>query len=477
MAQIKRRIDDAEMKLPQILEQNNFIDLFPNPLIILRKSGAIIYVNSGFSDIISSNREDIIGKKISEIPLLNTLVDRSGNLKQNRARNSERFEYHNRYFEAIFLPFSHTDDQDLICIMLKDITDFIQLEKELVKRNKELIIISTLSRTFISSENMDLVIEDLLDKVLLITDFKIGWLLLKEDSSYRLRASRGLSARLQKCIEEGVLDSLCKEVAAMDEPLYIVEPSEISEVAVVDKEGITLLTAMPLYGDKKIIGFLFLARRDIITESFDFDTVALLSLIGNNISLILDKIKLFQETKRLSITDSLTGLFNRRHFYKHLSIEIARSKRYRNTFSVMLFDIDNFKKINDTYGHYAGDKVLMKISEIFRSVSRETDVIVRFGGEEFIIILPNTAEDAAFALANRIKQTVEETAFKINNRVNIRLTLSGGIASFPDNASDEHALLNAADQALYAAKASGKNKVLCFKDTANEKSIQKTSQS
>jgi GAF domain-containing protein len=125
---------------------------------------------------------------------------------------------------------------------------------------------------------------------------------------------------------------------------------------------------MPLYSNKKIIGFLFLARRDTVTESFDFDTVALLSLIGNNISLILDKIKLFQETRRLAITDSLTGLFNRRHFYKHLAIEIARSKRYGNTFSVMLFDIDNFKQINDTYGHHAGDMALIKISDIFKAV-------------------------------------------------------------------------------------------------------------
>jgi diguanylate cyclase (GGDEF)-like protein len=469
--------DDPEMKSPSMSEQNIFFDLFPDPILVFTTNGLVVSANSVLLNVINSKKENVIGKHISEIPLINKFGGTFDHVMLNTTKGLERIEYNNKNYEAVFFHVTHAKEQELMCVILKDITDFIHLEKELVKRNKELIIISTLSRTFISSENMDVVIEDLLDKILLITDFTIGWLILKEHSSYRLKASRGLSSGLQKRIKEGILDSICRNVADMDEPLYIVETSEISDITVLEKEGITFLTAMPLYSNKKIIGFLFLARRDPVTESFDFDTVALLSLIGNNISLILDKIKLFQETRRLAITDSLTGLFNRRHFYKHLAIEVARSKRYGNTFSVMLFDIDNFKKINDTYGHHAGDMALIKISDIFKAVSRETDVIVRFGGEEFIIILPNTTEDAAYALANRIKQTVEEADFKISTRERIRLTLSGGIASFPGNASDEHSLLNAADQALYAAKAAGKNRIYCFKNTSGEKNIQKTTKS
>lgn len=468
---------DRTLQLPPILKENLFFDLFPDAIVIFSPDGTVLFANAVLLHIISSTKENIIGRHMSEIPLINKFSGEFDQMKLNTAKSLERIEYNNRHFEAIIFHVARVQDQECLCVILKDVTDFIHLEQELVKRNKELIIISTLSRTFISSENMDVVIEDLLDKILLITDFTIGWLILKEHSSYRLKASRGLSSGLQKEIDEGMLDAVYNNVADMDEPLTILETSEISDMTALEKDGIDSLTAMPLCSNKKIIGFLFLARKDTVTESFDFDTVALLSLIGNNISLILDKIKLFQETRRLAITDSLTGLFNRRHFYKHLSIEIARSKRYGNTFSVMLFDIDNFKKINDTYGHYAGDKVLIKISDIFKAVSRETDIIVRFGGEEFIIILPNTKEDAAYALANRIKHTVEETDFKISSKEKIRLTLSGGIASFPDNASDEHSLLNAADQALYAAKASGKNRISCFKNTPYEKNIQKTTQS
>ena len=362
----------------------------------------------------------------------------------------------------------------LIRLVLKDITNFAHLEQELLKRNRELIIINTLSKTFISSANMDSVVEELLEKVLLITDMNIGWLLLKEDESYKLKTGRGISPEFQKSIEEGALEPLCKDAIKMREPLYIMEISDISKISILRKEGIIFLTAIPMVSNNNPIGLLFLASRDMKGKDFDFDIAALISLVGNNFSLILDKLNLFQETKRLSITDGLTGLFNRRYFYKHLEIEIARAKRYRNTFSLMLFDIDNFKKINDTYGHQAGDEVLHEMSRILKSGSRETDIVARYGGEEFIIILPNTLEEEAVSLANRIKSTVEHNIFSINNSEGVSITLSGGISSYPRNASDAKSLLYAADSALYSAKAAGKNKIICFKGIIDEKSIQKT---
>jgi diguanylate cyclase (GGDEF)-like protein len=416
--------------------------------------------------LLGMSKEQVIGK---DIPLLKDLIKKASPSLLTGSEYSETKSFHDRHFEVLTLPFRQSDGSSLIRIVLKDITNFIRLEKELLKRNKELIIINTLSSAFISSENMDLVMEDLIDKVLLITDFHTGWLMMNDDQHSRLIASRGVSPHVQKYIAEGGLDTLCINALKIQDPLYIVEPSVISEFPVLHEEGLIFLAAIPLISNNRTMGLLFLASK--MDRDFDFDFAALLSLVGNHVSHIIDKIKLFQETKRLAITDGLTGLYNSRYFYKYLDLEIARTKRYGNSFSLVLFDIDDFKKLNDTYGHQSGDEVLQHLARILKSISRETDIVVRFGGEEFIIILPNTSEEDAIALAHRVLDATQDMKIAISDKEEVSITLSGGIASYPQNASSAKALLNAADNAMYAAKAAGKNTIICFQGELREKGI------
>jgi diguanylate cyclase (GGDEF)-like protein len=199
-----------------------------------------------------------------------------------------------------------------------------------------------------------------------------------------------------------------------------------------------------------------------VGRDVDFELASIMALVGNHVTHIVGKIKLFLETKRLSVTDALTGLYNTRYFYRSLDLEIARTNRYNNPFSLILFDIDNFKQLNDTYGHQAGDEVLQELAHILKSISRETDTVVRYGGEEFIIILPNTPEEETIFLANRIRNIIQEHNFHVSNLEKGNITLSGGIASYPKDAGNAKSLLNAADIALYAAKAAGRNIVLCY---------------
>ncbi len=445
------------------------LDLIPDPFIILRPDSTILDANLSFFTLIGSGKEAVIDKNFNEITLLRELSRKISQSFISRSEDFERIAFHNRHFEVLILPFRHSDESYLIRIVLKDITNFIRLEKELLKRNKELIIINTLSSAFISSENMDLVMEDLIEKVLLITDFHTGFLMMNEDEHLKLRTSKGISPDLQNFILAGGIETLCSDALRIQEPMYIVERSAITKLPVLREEGFVFIAAIPLLSSQKVMGLLFLASR--VSRVMDFDFAALLSLVGNHVSHIIDKIKLFQETKRLSITDGLTGLFNSRYFYRYLDIEISRTKRYGSSFSLMLFDIDNFKRLNDTYGHQAGDEVLQELARIFKSVSRETDVVVRYGGEEFVIILPNTSEEEAIALANRILQSVQETQIKINATESVRITVSGGVASFPQNASSAKSLLNAADSAMYAAKTAGRNTIVCYQGNMREKSI------
>lgn len=445
------------------------LDLIPDPFIILRSDSSILDANRSFFTLIGSGKEAVINKNSHEVPLLQELSVNISNAFRSGSEGFQRIVFHGRHFEVLILPFSHSGKTHLVRIVLKDITNFIRLEKELLKRNKELIIINTLSSAFISSENMDLVMEDLIEKVLLITDVHTGFLMMNEDDGLKLRTSKGISSDLQNFIAAGGIDALCSEALRTQEPMCIVEQSAISKIPVLREEGFAFIAAIPLLSNQKVMGLLFLASR--VNREMDFDLAALLSLVGNHVSHIIDKIRLFQETKRLSITDGLTGLFNSRHFYRYLDLEISRTKRYGSSFSLMLFDIDYFKKLNDTFGHQAGDEVLQELARILKSVSRETDVVVRYGGEEFVIILPNTSEEEAVALAERILQSVQETVITINAREKVKITVSGGVASFPQNASTAKGLLNAADSAMYAAKTAGRNTVVCYQGYVHEKSI------
>ncbi len=161
----------------------------------------------------------------------------------------------------------------------------------------------------------------------------------------------------------------------------------------------------------------------------------------------------------LTARDPLTGLYNHREFYRLLREEAERSRRYRHPLSLLMFDLDHFKKVNDTCGHPAGDKVLCGVAGIVRRELRQVDLVARYGGEEFAAILPETAEAEAWAIAERIRQAIAARPLAISDTEGIGLTISIGLAVFPDDAASEEVLVEKADAALYAAKAAGRNRV------------------
>ncbi len=442
------------------------LDLVPDPFIILKADGRILDANMRFFTLVGMNREDAIERDFHDISLLKEIEPRVADSLSAGTEISGQITFHNRHFEVLLLPFLQEPDSWLVRIVFKDITDFINLERELQKRNKELIIVNTLSGVFISTEDIDLVLEELLEKVMFITDFPMGWLLMNDTQHFSLKTSTGISAELQQFITEGGLDNICNNALTSRDPIYILESSVGAEIPFLHDENITSLAIIPLVSNDHVTGMLFLASSS--DREWDFDLTSLPSLVGHHVSHIIDKITLFQESKRLAATDSLTGLYNSKYFYKHLDIEVARAKRYGSPVSIVLFDIDNFKKLNNAYGRREADEILQGFARTLISVSRETDVVVRYGGEEFIIILPNTAGEEATALARRILQAVRETTIRVGPSAEVSITLSGGIATFPQNASSARSLLSAADNALCAAKEAGKNTVICSQEMTHE---------
>jgi diguanylate cyclase (GGDEF)-like protein len=155
------------------------------------------------------------------------------------------------------------------------------------------------------------------------------------------------------------------------------------------------------------------------------------------------------------VTDTLTGIYNRYYFNSALEKEIHRAHRYERSFALLMFDLDHFKNVNDTYGHAVGDRVLVSLSNLVASCLRESDIFARIGGEEFVIILPETGEELSLEIAERIRKNVEAHSFEPVKKVTISIGL---VRHRPEEDLEE--LLKRVDSALYAAKNSGRNRVI-----------------
>lgn len=211
------------------------------------------------------------------------------------------------------------------------------------------------------------------------------------------------------------------------------------------------LFSVPLIAEDEILGIL---TAENLKES-DFDNFSILS---GQLALEIRKVKLYERIQELAITDGLTGVFVRRHFLERLHEEMTRSLRYSLNLSFLMLDIDHFKQQNDTHGHLVGDVVLKETAQILKANLREVDLLSRYGGEEFSIVLPDTDEEGALQVAERIRLAVEEYDFKAYEEL-LKITISIGVAVFPEDAANVQGLIDRADSALYQAKQKGRNRV------------------
>jgi diguanylate cyclase (GGDEF)-like protein len=182
--------------------------------------------------------------------------------------------------------------------------------------------------------------------------------------------------------------------------------------------------------------------------------------LGRTFNAMADKLEQSLATLREQSThDDLTGLFNYREFNRQLTEEVERSRRYTRPFSLLMLDIDHFKVVNDTYGHMAGDEALQALATLIRREIRPVDLVARYGGEEFVMLLPETTGPGALELGERLRAFIAGHAVPLSTGHTIFLTVSIGLATYPDDADSLPRLVNLADQALYAAKSAGRNRV------------------
>lgn len=223
-------------------------------------------------------------------------------------------------------------------------------------------------------------------------------------------------------------------------------------------DAVSSLICAPFKGRGQVIGLLNAYRAG--GEAFDEASYELLLATASQIGIALENARLFEETKTLAITDGMTSLFNYRYFRERLNEEFERERRYKRELSLIMIDIDFFKKYNDLNGHPKGDKLLKDFSAILKKIFRSTDIIARYGGEEFIIILPETAKEMAVEIAERLRKEVEATEFEGGKtQPDGRVTISLGVTSYTEDLKSADDLVKNADNLLYRAKEEGRNRV------------------
>lgn len=173
--------------------------------------------------------------------------------------------------------------------------------------------------------------------------------------------------------------------------------------------------------------------------------------------------ELLEKFREQSVTDGLTGLYNQTHFFLLFNLQLERAKRYRTPLSLIIFDVDNFKNYNDSNGHIAGSAALKMVGQLTQKVFRASDILSKYGGDEFVIILPSSDKIGAFLGAERLRETVEHTVFQGGETQPLgKVTLSLGIASYPEHGTTTREILDRADKAMYVAKESGRNKTVIY---------------
>jgi diguanylate cyclase (GGDEF)-like protein len=354
------------------------------------------------------------------------------------------------------------------CEMFAVVLENTRLRAQVTGRQQGLTTLTELMRTSASTLAVSDLFDVVLDRSTASVEAEQGSLMLLDEDRNELvvKAIKGLNPKIVEAMRIRPGEGISGSVFAEGKPL-LVSNLETDERVLQQKRPryrTRSFVSLPLRADDKTIGVLNVADKasgDPFT-SYDLD---LLTSIATYTMIAVQRSEFHRRTeelKTISITDALTGLLNRGHFQERLAEEVERFKRHKLPFSLIMIDIDDFKRLNDTHGHMVGDEALVTTAKAIRNSIRAIDMAARYGGEEFTVILPQTNKQASRTMAQRIGRAVARTPIRSTKGDVLYLTVSLGAASFPDDATTLDELLQRADQAMYEAKRRGKNQAVVY---------------
>lgn len=346
-----------------------------------------------------------------------------------------------------------------------------RLHQDLDKKFDRFAEVSELTKTITHIRNYETLLQTILDKSADLLKAEQGSLMLldHETDDLLVEATRGYNDGMIEKLRINRGEGIAGKVAELGEAILVENLENDPRVKQKNRRHYKTrsFVSVPLKIDGHIIGVLNLSDK-VSGDVFDEEDLKLIQSFATHAAVVMERNVFYnrsEELKKLTITDALTGLLNRRYLYERLKDEVARSERYGHNFSLLMLDLDGFKYCNDTFGHLIGDNILKDIAEALLNTVRSMDIVARYGGDEFIIILPETAEPLAIDIADRLRSNVSKKAVLPLDPACTgphSLTTSIGVVCYPEHGNTIELLLENVDKALYRAKNKGKNRLEVF---------------
>jgi len=327
---------------------------------------------------------------------------------------------------------------------------------QLTRHSQELTIFHDVAKALTSSLDLDSILQTIMEKMAEYFRPDTWSLLMVDDQRDELyfaiavgEASEALkNVRLK--VGEGIAGWVAKHGEQVISSDVGSDPRFAKRVDDITQWQTRSVVCMPLRSRLRVLGVIQLVNVDM--AQFNEGEIFFLQALCDYAAIAIENAKWVEKIQELTITDDCTGLYNARHLYKTLDTEVYRSSRFGYEFSVLFIDLDHFKSVNDTYGHLVGSKLLSEIGYLVKAQLRLIDFAFRYGGDEFVVLLPQTGKDQALVVAKRLRDGLRASKFCHDEGLNLNVRASIGLATYPHDARDAHDIIRQADEMMYLVK-------------------------